>query len=275
MLYNFGREDELDKDAVRRLVAALSRLLDPADALAATRAGRAVGHGLAAGRAARTSWTGCGAGWAWTQVDPPASWPGRRLDPTRRAGAVRAGREPGAGRLLQARRRRAGSATTSTSTGWTRSPTMPATGRWTSSSRSSPTWPRQAYFQVTDLLNLEVDLLFFDTTSTYFETEEADEDVPRDVRGERVPDGSEDTARRGRVPHPRQVQGLPRRPAAGRRRDGGHPRRDPGPGLVLARQHRRLRPDPPGQATTCGNGRCRRSSGSPTAASPPRRTAAP
>ena len=26
VLYNFGREDELDKDAVRRLVAALSRL---------------------------------------------------------------------------------------------------------------------------------------------------------------------------------------------------------------------------------------------------------
>ena len=50
-----------------------------------------------------------------------------------------------------------------------------------------PDLAEQAYYQVTDLLNLEVDLLFFDTTSTYFETEEADEDVPRDVRGERVP----------------------------------------------------------------------------------------
>ena len=35
VLYNFGREDELDKDAVRRLAAALARLLDPAEALAA------------------------------------------------------------------------------------------------------------------------------------------------------------------------------------------------------------------------------------------------
>ena len=35
ILHSFGREDELDKDAVKRLVAALSRLLDPADALAA------------------------------------------------------------------------------------------------------------------------------------------------------------------------------------------------------------------------------------------------
>jgi len=32
----------------------------------------------------------------------------------------------------------------------------------------------QVYWQVADLLNLEVDLLFFDTTSTYFETEQAE-----------------------------------------------------------------------------------------------------
>ena len=59
-----------------------------------------------------------------------------------------------------------------------------------------PDLAEQAYYQVTDLLNLEVDLLFFDTTSTYFETEEADEEVPRDERGERVPAGSEEEAGR-------------------------------------------------------------------------------
>src|SRR5258708_36264810 len=36
LLYSFGREDQLDKDAARRLVASLSKLLDPGDALAAT-----------------------------------------------------------------------------------------------------------------------------------------------------------------------------------------------------------------------------------------------
>ncbi len=36
MAYRFGREDQLDNDVVRRLVASLSRLLDPGDALAAT-----------------------------------------------------------------------------------------------------------------------------------------------------------------------------------------------------------------------------------------------
>jgi len=34
---------------------------------------------------------------------------------------------------------------------------------------------REVYCQVADLLNLEVDLLHFDTTSTYFEVEEPDE----------------------------------------------------------------------------------------------------
>ncbi|MGW0633930.1 IS1634 family transposase, partial [Streptomyces sp. NPDC002758] len=49
-----------------------------------------------------------------------------------------------------------------------------------------PALAKEAYFQVTDLLNLEVDLLFFDTTSTYFETEEADEPVPRNGDGRRL-----------------------------------------------------------------------------------------
>ncbi|HET7328455.1 MAG TPA: IS1634 family transposase [Nocardioidaceae bacterium] len=39
------------------------------------------------------------------------------------------------------------------------------------------------YSSVADLLNLEVDLLFFDTTSTYFETEQADDAVRRDETG--------------------------------------------------------------------------------------------
>src|SRR5205807_9458722 len=38
VLFTFGREDDLDRDAVRRLVASLSKLLEPGDALAATAA---------------------------------------------------------------------------------------------------------------------------------------------------------------------------------------------------------------------------------------------
>jgi hypothetical protein len=39
VLFTFGREDELDRDAIRRLVASLSRLLEPGEALAANAVG--------------------------------------------------------------------------------------------------------------------------------------------------------------------------------------------------------------------------------------------
>ncbi|OLM09186.1 MULTISPECIES: IS1634 family transposase [unclassified Pseudonocardia] len=45
---------------------------------------------------------------------------------------------------------------------------------------------RGVFDAVADLLNLEVDLIFFDTTSTYFETEDADAPVWRDQHGRPV-----------------------------------------------------------------------------------------
>src|SRR2546429_805340 len=55
---------------------------------------------------------------------------------------------------------------------------------------------KQVHGQVADLLDLEVDLLFFDTTSTCFELEDADEEAARNWRGERAPG---DDAARGRA----------------------------------------------------------------------------
>jgi IS4 transposase len=49
---------------------------------------------------------------------------------------------------------------------------------------------RAVFGQVANLLNLEVDLLFFDTTSTYFELEDPDEPVARDEHGHPLPDNS-------------------------------------------------------------------------------------
>jgi hypothetical protein len=48
---------------------------------------------------------------------------------------------------------------------------------------------QQVYWQVATLLDLEVDLLFFDTTSTYFELDQPDTPISRDERGHRVADG--------------------------------------------------------------------------------------
>jgi hypothetical protein len=46
---------------------------------------------------------------------------------------------------------------------------------------------RQVFSQVAATLDLQVDLLFFDTTSTYFEVDGQDEPVPRDKDGSPVP----------------------------------------------------------------------------------------
>src|SRR6184192_1373228 len=51
---------------------------------------------------------------------------------------------------------------------------------------------REVFGQVANLLNLEVDLLFFDTTSTYFELEEPDEPVARDDTGRKLEAGQDD-----------------------------------------------------------------------------------
>jgi hypothetical protein len=53
---------------------------------------------------------------------------------------------------------------------------------------AAPQVEKDIFWSVATLLDLEVDLLFFDTTSTYFETEAGDEPVARDERGHRLPD---------------------------------------------------------------------------------------
>lgn len=53
---------------------------------------------------------------------------------------------------------------------------------------------REVFGKVANLLNLEVDLLFFDTTSTYFELEDPDEPVRRDEHGQVLPAAGADDA---------------------------------------------------------------------------------
>ena len=171
ILHSFGREDELDKDAVKRLVAALSRLLDPADALAAT----------SGGDLALTSSRPVGGTHVLDEL-----WRRLRLDAVIRRQL--------AGRHLDARVERVLFALVA-NRALAASIKLAAT-EWIGDDvhitgldeindavcyramdyllTIEPALAKEAYFQVTDLLNLEVDLLFFDTTSTYFETDEAD-----------------------------------------------------------------------------------------------------
>jgi Transposase DDE domain len=192
ILHNFGREDELDKDQVRRLVSALSRLLDPAEALAAAEPGelsvtasRPVGGTHALDRL-----------WRRLGLDDAVrgTLAGRRLNPgtERVLFALVANRALAASSKLAA----ADWACSDAHVDGLDETTDDACYRAMDHLLAiEPRLAEQAYFQVTDLLNLEVDLLFFDTTSTYFETEEADGDIPRNDRGESVPAGSADADR--------------------------------------------------------------------------------
>ena len=194
VLYNFGREDELDRDAVRRLVAALSRLLDPAEALAAAEPGEltVTGSRPAGGvHALDQLWRRLG-----LEDAVRATLAGRRLSPEteRVLFALVANRALAASSKLAA---------ADWISGDVHVDGLPETSddacyrAMDHLLEIEPGLAEQAYYQLTDLLNLEVDLLFFDTTSTYFETEQEDADVPRDERGERVPAGSKEEADQG------------------------------------------------------------------------------
>src|SRR5205823_1330725 len=56
---------------------------------------------------------------------------------------------------------------------------------------------RRVFDRISEVLGLEVDLLFFDTTSTCFVTEEADAPVARDELGGPVPHGAADGSEAG------------------------------------------------------------------------------
>jgi hypothetical protein len=185
VLHSFGREDELDREAIGRLVGALSKLLDPAAALSATGSGNL---SLISSR----PWGGVHAlDGLWHRLGLNGvvhrQLAGRRLDPRveRVLFALVANRALAASSKLAATEWIAGD--------------VHIEGLEAISDEAcyramdylltiEPALAKEAYFQVTDLLNLEVDLLFFDTTSTYFQTEDGDEPVARDARGDRLPD---------------------------------------------------------------------------------------
>lgn len=232
VLYSFGREDELDRPAVQRLVTALSRLLDPAAAAALTTPADMT---LTDARPMGGTFALDGL-WRRLGVDTAIhdALAGKRADATRVERILFA---LTANRALKPSSKLA-------ATDWIAHDVHidglsdvvdEACYRAMDALVSVEAQvARQVYHQVADLLNLEVDLLFFDTTSTYFETGEADDPVARDVPPEAGCRAVRSGARQ-RFSQPWQEQGPPRRSAPGRGRDGRHPHRDPGAGVVVAR----------------------------------------
>ena len=193
IVYNFGREDQLDTDAVRRLVASLSRLLDPGDALAATADGELVftqSRPFGGAYVLDALWQRLGIGKILAGL--ASSGRGRPRD-VQAAERVLFG--------LVASRALAPSSKLAASEWMSRDVHIDGLGEvsddacyramdWLHAVRGE--LETQVYFSVADLLSLEVDLLFFDTTSTYFELEEADGEVARNWRGEKTAAGSQD-----------------------------------------------------------------------------------
>ena len=188
VLYSFGREDQLDRVAIRRLVAALSRL-DPAAALAATADG---GLSFVASRPLGGAWVLDG---LWRRLGIDAVM--RRLLAARRLDhrVERVLFALVANRALKPSSKLAAA-------GWIgREVAIDGLGEVDEDAcyramdwllQIAPALEREVYGQVADLLNLEVDLLFFDTTSTYFEVEEPDAPLTRDERGLPVGDPGQD-----------------------------------------------------------------------------------
>jgi len=185
ILYSFGRTDQVDPAAIQRLIASLSRLLDPAAALRVTASSELTlleSRPLGGTHVLDGMWQRLG-------VDKVIGGllKGRRRDPRveRVLFALVANRALAASSKLAA-------------AGWVSDDVhidgLPQTSDdacyramdWLLESKSA--LEKEVFWQVATLLDLEVDLLFFDTTSTYFELDEADAPVARDERGTTLAD---------------------------------------------------------------------------------------
>jgi AcrR family transcriptional regulator len=182
VLYSFGREDQLDRAAVRRLVGALSRLLSPAEALAA---GAEAGLVFTESRPLGGAFALDG---LWRRLGIDTAIRGllarRRVDETaveRVLLALVANRALAPCSKLAATRWIAADVAIE---GLDEVDEDSCYRAMDALLDVEDALAQQVYAQVADLLNLEVDLLFFDTTSTYFELDESDEPVARDERGQ-------------------------------------------------------------------------------------------
>ena len=178
VLLNLGREDELDVEGLRRLTRSITRYTDSADGVAAV--------GEAAGAELRvTDARPFGAAWVLDGL-----W--RGLGIGQALEAVLRGRQHrhGVERVLfalVANRAIAPSSKLAAAEWASRDAALPGVERVDSDSAyramdvlasadAEGAVQEVVFFAVADLLNLEVDLLFFDTTSTYFEIEDEDDD---------------------------------------------------------------------------------------------------
>src|SRR3954451_833368 len=191
VLHSFGREDQLDRAAIERLIASLSKLLHPTGSTVADLAA-AGGAGLefVSSRALGATWALDGV-WAQLGLDTLLR---RLLAGTRRdartervlfglvaARAIEPGSKLATAGWLTRRTHIDGLTDGDGEAGGVSEDECYRAMDWLID--AAPQLEVEVFWSVASLLDLDVDLLFFDTTSTYFEIDEGDEPVLRDDRG--------------------------------------------------------------------------------------------
>ncbi|MPZ74878.1 MAG: IS1634 family transposase [Nitriliruptorales bacterium] len=180
IIHNFGRADQIDRDALARLVRSISRFLDPVEAVVATAAAQTDGVDVPAVIDSRPM----GVAWVADQL-----W--QRLGIAKAIATAAAGRRVDAEpveRVLFAM----------VANRLTHRPLSKLAGcKWVAErvfidgldavsddacyramdffGDALAELQQTVFFSVANLLNLEVDLLFFDTTSTFWQTDAADD----------------------------------------------------------------------------------------------------
>jgi hypothetical protein len=189
VIYSFGREDQVDRTAIARLISSLSRALPAGEAMAAS-----AGDGLSfvESRPMGAAYVLDGL-WRRLGIDRTLAklLKGRKLDPR----AERVLFALVANRAIDPSSKLAATAWVADRVAVDGLDDLDADACYRAMDWLLDVEPELAeavYWSTADLLNLEVDLLFFDTTSTYFETEQADDPAEGETVGFRTYGHSKD-----------------------------------------------------------------------------------
>ncbi|MBA2309347.1 MAG: transposase [Pseudonocardiales bacterium] len=182
VIHNFGRADQLDRAALARLVCSLSRFLEPAQAMAASMPGEVEileARPMGTAYVADQLWSRLGIGAAIRRVAAGES--ARRVDPVQVERVIFA---MVANRLSPTPLSKlAGAAWVSNRVFIDGLPALCDDACYRGMDfllDALPALQEEVFFSVANLLNLEVDLLFFDGSSTYWERDSADGELLHD-----------------------------------------------------------------------------------------------
>lgn len=177
VIHTFGREDELDTDALRRLARSIGRFLGPEEALR-LEASRGTTSGLRF-----VSSRPLGGAWLldqlWSRLGIRSTIEGLLRERGFTTPVERAIFAMVANRALAPRSKLAVEEWVADEVAIPGLDDVPVQQLYRAMDfllELDERLQKEVFFSVADLLNLEVDLLYFDTTSTYFETEDEDPD---------------------------------------------------------------------------------------------------